>query len=210
VKYSIIIPIHNEKPFYIKRVLKNIGKVFKSEHFEIILSSTENLRIKHNNLKIIISKQGRGIQLNKGIRHSSGNIMIFLHCDTLLHRNSLEIIKQNIDNDKILAFKFGTYPKKKLLKMIEFFTNLRAKITKTPYGDQCYILTTDTFKKIGEFPDEELEDLKFIKNAKRKKVKITILNEKIKTSPRNYYKYGFLKTVLKNRIKILKYLFAKI
>ncbi len=206
--FSIIIPVKDEEQFYIKRVVKNIKRVFKNSKYEIIFAKTqkEKIFLKDSFIKFINSPQGRGVQLNTGAKLAKGDILIFLHCDTILPEAAEKLILENLENNVILSFKYSTYPGKFFLKFIEFFTNLRCFFSKTPYGDQCYIMYRELFEKIGGYPEQELEDVKFIKKAKQNRVRIKILNSKIKTSPRRYYREGFLETMVNNRITIMRYL----
>ena len=206
--FSIIIPVKDEEQFYINRVVKNIKKIFKNSRYEIIFSKTQDDKIYFNdkNIKVVNSPQGRGVQLNYGAKNSKGEILIFLHCDTILPENAERLILENIEDNAILSFKYSTYPDKFIFKLIEFFTNLRCSITKTPYGDQCFIMKREVFEKLGGFPEEELEDVKFVKKAKKMGIKIKILNEKIKTSPRKYFRQGILKTIINHRVTIVRYM----
>ncbi len=216
MRISIIIPTFNEEK-YINRCIKSLLKRLKNNIYEIIIidSSFNNEILKRVEyfpvkvIKIISRKKGKGYQMNIGVNMAKGDILIFLHADTILPDNTLTLIKENIEDNLILSFSLGFYDKKKFFRMIEFFGKIRCFFTKIPYGDQCYIMKKNTFFKIGKFPEESLEDVKFIKKAKKKNIKIKILREKVKTSSRKWYKYGFIKTTLYHRLTILKYMLFK-
>ncbi len=212
MKISVIIPVINEKK-YINRCIRFLIKRLDDSLNEIIVidgdEKGETLNfIKDYPVKIkkLISEKGRGTQLNCGAKKAEGEILIFIHADTILPENAYKLIKNKIKDNLILSFSLGIFDKKFFFRIIEFFSKIRCFFTNTPYGDQVYILTKKTFQKIGGFTERDLEDVKFIKKAKSKGIKVKILPQKIKTSPRNWYKYGFIKNTIKNRLTILKFI----
>ncbi len=217
MKISAIIPVLNEEK-YINRCIRFLIKRLGNTLGEIIIvdgdetGSTLRFIKDYTPVKIkkITSKKGRGIQQNRGANFSENEILLFIHADSILPEDSKDLILKNIKDNVILSFSLGISDKKIFFKIIEFFSKIRCFLTNTPYGDQCYILTKKTFQKINGFPEENLEDVKFIKKARGKNIKIKIFSQKIKTSPRKWYKYGFMKNTIKNRVTILKFVLKNI
>ena len=92
---SIIVPVLNEA--------KNLGPFLddlKSQagNYEVILadggSEDATIEIGRARAKIISSSVGRGIQMNAGAARAKGDIFLFLHCDTRLPFEGLNLIEQ--------------------------------------------------------------------------------------------------------------------
>ncbi|HUT86291.1 MAG TPA: glycosyltransferase family 2 protein, partial [Elusimicrobiales bacterium] len=128
------------------------------------------------------------------------NILVFLHADTYLPQNAFnEIEKVMEQNFHAGAFRLAIESKNKILKMIEFFANLRTKITNVPYGDQALFITKELFDNLGGFKNIAImEDIEFAKRIKRSKHKIFIVESSVSTSPRRWEKRGVILTTLKN------------
>jgi len=95
-KYSIIIPSLNEEVF-ISSVLVHLQKF--AEDLEIIISdgsSTDNTAKIAESLgaKVCCGKKGKGMQMNRAAKISSGEVLIFLHADTFLPDNAFNLIKK--------------------------------------------------------------------------------------------------------------------
>ena len=96
MNFSIIIPTLNEEKT-IESCLSALQPL--RNNCEIIIvdgGSTDNTQILAAPLadKVISSDKGRARQMNNGARHASGNVLIFLHADTSLPENALQLIQQ--------------------------------------------------------------------------------------------------------------------
>lgn len=97
MKFSVIIIFFNEEE-KIKECIQSVKN--SSDHFsdfEIILSdggsSDDTIKIAEDE-KVIINKSpiGRGVQSNTGARLAKGDILIFLHADTLFAKDGFTIL----------------------------------------------------------------------------------------------------------------------
>jgi glycosyltransferase involved in cell wall biosynthesis len=100
MKFSIIIPTLNEEKT-IDGCLSALQPL--RNDCEIIIDdgdSTDNTRIFAAPLadKVIISAKGRSKQMNNGARNATGDVLIFLHADTSLPENALQLIQQKISS----------------------------------------------------------------------------------------------------------------
>ncbi len=207
---SVIIPTLNEE--------KNIGKLIdfiKNEKVktEIIISDADSIdQTKEiaaaRGAKIINSKQGnRGLQLNLGAEIASASILLFLHADSILEKDSLSLLLNKMQNKKNKiggCFTLEIKSDHPLLKFISWSSNLRAKYLKLIFGDQGIFIRKEIFYKLNGFPEIELmEDWEFSKKM-AESGEMLFLNKKIYTSARRWEKYGVLKTIfLMHKIKIL-------
>jgi len=208
-KLAVIIPVYGEEN-KIESLLSHLAKTF-FQHWnsvEIIVvdgdpEGTTISKIKNSEIKIIKSKKGRANQMNRGAEESKATNLLFLHADTLLPENSFEIIEKTLQQKKLAAGAFSiridsTHP---FLRFVSAMTNLRSKVTRTPYGDQAIFIKSSAFMEIGGFPNLPImEDVQLMVNLKKAKRKIEIVDETVVTSARRWEKEGMLYCTLRNRV----------
>jgi rSAM/selenodomain-associated transferase 2 len=200
---SIITPVLNEsdniKPFF-----EHINSL--SGKFELILvdggsvdTTIDEINREGKNFKkkltIIKTYQGRGNQMNKGAAVAKGEILLFLHIDCKLEKETILFIEKEIKENKIIGG--GLYQEflnsDDFLKLATNFGNLRSRITKIFFGDCGIFIRKDIFELAGGYDDIVfLEDVEFCKKVK-KYGKLKQINCKIYSSPRRYLKIGKIK-----------------
>ncbi|NCS72078.1 MAG: glycosyltransferase family 2 protein [Candidatus Magasanikbacteria bacterium] len=199
---SIIIPTYNEE-----KIINKTLDQFKSipKEIEVILvdgkSNDDTIKIakQYTNITILQSqKKGRAAQMNYGSNQAKGDILLFLHADSILPKKYLQEIKNAIQQKNIIggAFKI-TFPINLLAyKLINLYSNVRAKIFKIYHGDQAIFITKKIFNNIGTYPDVPLmEDV--LLSEKMKKTGATILLPfPVTTSERRIKKTGITKSII--------------
>ncbi len=206
---SIIIPTYNEEKQIVK-TLENLNQIKREIPIEIILvdgSSNDNTVKLSKNLvdKIFISHKCRAIQQNIGASISSGEIILFLHADTIIPKIALKMLEKQQKN-----IKWGFYNIAFDVMQLKFYIlssciNFRSKVFKYGTGDQCLFVTKNLFNQIGGFPNIDLmEDIAICQKLK-KIFYPSILNHSVITSARKWEKEGYLKTILKMKLLRLLY-----
>lgn len=198
---SIIIPTLNEEQ-NLNSLLPYIKKNFLS--CEIIVadggSSDNTVTVAKKYCKVVYSQRGRGRQLNRGAAHANGNILWFLHADTIPHIDSICLILKVMQDKNIVGggFEYNLGTSRKSLQFISWFSNRKNIFLKRIYGDMGIFVRKNIFNQIDGFPENHLmEDFEFSRRL-RKVGKIRILPQQITTSPRDWYKEGFLKKISKD------------
>ncbi|MCJ8282720.1 MAG: glycosyltransferase family 2 protein, partial [Rivularia sp. ALOHA_DT_140] len=138
---------------------------------------------------------------------ATGDILLFLHADTLLPANFDVMIRNALQQSLTIAgaFALRINAPDKGLRLVEWGVKWRSKLFKMPYGDQGIFITKDKFNEIGGFPELPImEDFELIRNLK-KLGKITFIPVPVITSPRRWLKKGILQTTLINQIVIIAY-----
>ena len=210
IKISVIIPVLNEETV-IEKTLNNLHK--KDESIEVIVvdggSQDNTVKLVQNmGVKIVKSTKAiRALQMNQGALLATGNILLFLHADTILPLGYNELIINSFSDSKVVggAFKLKIDLSLFSLRLIEMLVNWRSQFFLIPYGDQAIFVKTSVFREIGGFTNFPImEDFEFIQRL-NKRGKIIILSAKVITSGRRWQKLGVIKTTFINQLIILGY-----
>ncbi len=211
--FSIIIPVLHETN-RIQRTISDLLVKIQGEKAEIIVvdgdpnGSTINA-ITHFGIKTAISVKGRANQMNAGASLSSGDILLFLHADTLLPPNALKLAHSVLQNSKLAAgaFRLGIDSKKSRYRLIEFAVNIRTRITRIPYGDQAFFIKKGYFEKLGGFKSIPImEDVALMRLIKKRKAPIAILPLKVMSSDRRWEQEGIFFCTFRNWALMFFYL----
>ncbi len=209
MKISVIIPTLNEE----KTLLNTLQTVLVESDIEVLVidggSQDNTLELaKKWGVKAFVSiNSGKAIQMNYGASLATGDILLFLHGDTLLPRSYGNIIREKMQNQSVIAgaFQLSINSQSQTLRLIEKIVNWRSHWLSLPYGDQGLFIKASTFRKIGGFkPIPIMEDFELIQRLK-KLGKIAIASQSVVTSDRRWRKLGIVKTTLINQLIVLGY-----
>ena len=201
-KISIIIPTLNEAA-HIGSTLEKLQFVRQNGH-EIIVSdggSTDNTIELSRSLidHYVQSPTGRAIQMNMGAKVATGEILFFLHADTLTPDNLdalvLHALKRSNNNWGFFDIKLSglAWP----FRIIEWFINRRSQLTQIATGDQGIFVYQNTFKNLNGFLNIPLmEDIELTKRLKKISQPECIKTQSFITSSRRWEKHGILRTIL--------------
>ncbi len=148
--------------------------------------------------KVLKSKAGRALQMNSGARSAGGDVLLFLHADTVITEDTLSAIEEAINNRGCIG---GCLTQRIdsdsfIYRFIEGQGNNRARRHRIFYGDQGIFVKKDVFGRIGGFPEVPImEDVLFTQQL-RKMGQTVILPDKIIVSARRWKKKGIIKTTL--------------
>ena len=163
---SIIIPTLNEASGIIQ-VLENLQE-FRRQGAEVIVvdggssDRTAELALSLAD-RVTSSQRGRGLQLNAGADKAAGNVLLFLHADTILPPSALALIREAVSKGASWG-RFDVHIEGSIpgLGMVAFMMNWRSRLTGIATGDQAIFVTREAFKRLGGFPAIPLmEDIVF-------------------------------------------------
>lgn len=198
---SIIVPIHIF-PKKIKEVRNSILKA--TTPIEIIYVSDKKVSNFIENIKInekIIKKEnkGRGYMFAKGVPNSNGEIILFLHSDTILPIGWDKQIRNLLEDNTVIGGGF-------LLKFdvespyLNFFLkifNFRSKKSKIITGDRAIFVRSSLIKNnLSTIEIPIMEDIE-LSYLMKKNGKIVIINDYVITSADAFIKKGALRHTLK-------------
>ncbi len=200
-KISVIIPTLNEEDC-LEQTLSPLQQL-RSDGHEIILcdggSRDRTIAIAQPLVdQVVVSPSGRAIQMNRGADRATGDILWFLHTDT--------IVPTAVDTTIIDCFTHrgkvwgrfdirlsGSHP---MFRLIELMMNLRSCITGIATGDQGIFMLRYAFDQIGGFAEIPLmEDIAMSTKLKRIKPPVCI-KQRIISSSRRWEQNGIINTIL--------------
>lgn len=162
--------------------------------------------------RVVVGPPGRGRQLAAGARDgfpppAPGDVLLFLHADTLLPADARDAIGAAIQGGALGgAFRIRFSGQRPLLRFGARLANLRAAWTRCPLGDHALFVRRDIYQELGGYHDWPLlEDVDFARRLARRGPTV-LLKAEVLTSARRFDKLGILRTVLTNQLIFLLYL----
>lgn len=198
---SIIIPVLNEES-NLRWLLPDLPR--KCPGAEVIVvdgGSTDGTRVllqQFPSARLVMSPRGRAQQMNAGAWEAQGEILLFLHADTLLPDRTSEVIRSALTDPRIIGGRFDVSldSPRVIFRIIAFFMNLRSRLTRIATGDQALFVRRKIFAEMGGYPEIPLmEDVEFAKRLKRRGG-IACLRLRVTASARKWEREGVLRTIL--------------
>jgi len=148
---------------------------------------------------LIVASRGRARQMNAGARVSHGDVLVFVHADTIVPRTFEADIASALSDPAVVGGRFDVRLDSSALpyRIIGAMISLRSRISRTGTGDQAIFVRREVFERLGGFPEIELcEDLEFSRGMKRAG-RVACLRTHVTTSARRWSRDGLIRTVLK-------------
>lgn len=199
---SIIIPVYNEAEGIRNFLDELTERAENDEQIEIIIvdgQSTDNTvdKIKKAGITPITDfGKGRARQLNAGAHRAKGDILYFLHADTLPPFGFPNIIRKEVENGTEsgnfrLKFDTGHF----LMRSYGWFT--RFDLLPFRFGDQSIFVTRTAHEETGPYKEDHIvmEDNEYIRRL-RKRGNFKVLKHSVTTSARKYQENGFVRLQL--------------
>ena len=202
---SIIIPTLNEAE-HIGRLLQQLDQGADSRLLQVLVadagSKDDTLAIAHRQGAVPLScpKPGRACQMNHAAEHAQGEVLYFVHADTLPPVSYLDDIEQALQE----GFPIGSYQSRYdtdrlLLRINAFFT--RFDFAWCRGGDQSIFITRDVFEASGGYPEtfKIMEEYELMKHVRRRHP-FKIMPKATLISARKYEKNSYLRVQLANLV----------
>lgn len=153
-------------------------------------------------------RRQRAHQLNLGAMHARGELLLFLHADTLLPRNALPLVSGALEDREVVggAFTRRYASPSRFLHATCFLARWRNRLIGWHLGDQAMFVRATTFFQLGGFQEvDQFEDLDFSRRL-RKLGKTVTLRRCVTTSSRRFDRSGPAATTLRDFALTIRYL----
>ena len=182
-KISIIIPCYKEGDTLSK--MEEQLRPYKKQAEILFADGGEN----HfsGEYKVVPCLKGRAKQMNTAAREACGDVLFFLHCDSILPDDFLEEIREALRKTPVACFGIRFSPPTPLMMICSFISNHRVYDRKVMFGDQGIFLGRELFFQMGGFPDIPLmEDYQFSLNLKSRGIPMGLCKKRLITSERRF------------------------
>ncbi len=206
MKISVIIPALNEEA-NIETCLTSV--VRQQGDFEIIVvdgkSDDRTAEIAKQYSSVISTERGRAMQMNAGANLARGEVLFFLHSDSILHPDALSELRramedaQTVGGTFTLRFDSDRFP----LKLYAFFTRFKPRYFH--YGDQGIFVRRAVFDSLNGFKELPLmEDVDFLRRL-RASGRVSLIRLPVTTSARRFLEHGLFRQQLMNAFLVTLY-----
>ena len=207
-RISVIIPAVNEA----ENIGKTIERIGTAGNREIIVvdggSHDDTTQLaKSLGAKVIATSPPKARQMNTGAAAATGEILLFLHADTLVPERFDEHVTNALSQPNVVAGAFALRIDSPVsaFRRIERLANWRSRRLRLPYGDQGLFMPSELFQQMGGFCDIPImEDFELARRL-RDKGKVVTLGVSAVTSARRWNRLGILRTTLINQLVIAAY-----
>lgn len=182
-KISLIIPCYKEGKL-LRRMERQL-RPYKKDLEILFVDGGEN----HfsGEYRVIQSEKGRALQMNLGAEESSGDILFFLHCDSILPKGFVREIREGIKHSLAGCLGIRFKNPSPLMRICSFISNHRVLDRRVMFGDQGIFVDRDCFFAMGKFPVLPLmEDYQFSLNLKKRGILPYLAKKRIITSDRRF------------------------
>jgi rSAM/selenodomain-associated transferase 2/rSAM/selenodomain-associated transferase 1 len=205
---SVVIPTHNEED-HIGETLSHLDCGAEKEVIVVDGGSRDRTAetAEKSGARVMVSPSGRGIQMNAGARSARGDVLLFVHADSLMPPGYGSLIRTALRDPQVVGgyFRMRFFPSTFFLRYLELTVDLRTRIFRLPYGDQGYFVRASVFALSGGFAEIPLmEDVEFIKRLRRLG-RLAYIQSPVKTSARRFERLGAMRALLRNRLTFLGY-----
>jgi rSAM/selenodomain-associated transferase 2 len=148
---------------------------------------------------LLEARRGRANQLNAGAARASGEVLAFVHADTIVPRSFAADIASAMHNPAVVGGRFDLELDDPALpyRLIGWLISVRSRLSRTGTGDQAIFVRREVFRCLGGFPGLEIcEDLDFARSLKRAGT-VACLRSRVATSARRWQRAGLIRTVLR-------------
>ena len=194
MQISIIVPTLNEQAC-ITSALRSIRQLKGDKEIIVVDGgSTDETRALAcaEGARVLVTPPGRGVQMHAGALEATGDVLWFLHADTVPPSHALEEIRMHLDDRCVVAGNFGLVfdgPSRAAKRLTAVYPMLR--ILGLCYGDSGIFVRRATYEQIGGFRAlalfEDLDLLRRLRGAGR----FVHLPSKICTSSRRFEQRNF-------------------
>ena len=197
MKLSVIIPVYNEEKA-LPALLDSLGPL--EGRAEVLFadggSTDRTAELIPPSCRLIRAEKGRARQMNAGAAASTGDVLLFLHADSVLPPDALAEIERVMAAHRAGCFGIAFRSRDVRMKCCQTLSNLRVRLWDVAFGDQGIFIRRDLFMELGGFPDLPLmEDYQLSLDLRARGVRFAMTRARIVTSDRRFIQGGPLRVM---------------
>jgi rSAM/selenodomain-associated transferase 2 len=199
---SVVIPALNEAAA-ITAVLQALQPLRRRGHEVIVVDGgSADLTVELSRPladRVIPTRAGRATQMRAGAAVAAGQVLWFLHADTVAPADADRLIMQALQLTRAGWGRFDVQlsQTRLLLRCIAWMMNQRSRLSGIATGDQGLFVTRRAYDDVGGFPEIPLmEDIAFSR-ALRRRGRPASIRQPLVSSPRRWLAHGVLRTILR-------------
>ena len=200
-RLSIVIPALDEAPNLARVLPALVAREPAAEVLVVDGGSTDHSRAvvaRAPSVRWLPAPRGRARQMNAGARAARGEVLLFLHADTVLPEGAGAAILTALADPGVVGGRFDVRldSRRPLLALVGWLMNRRSRLTGICTGDQGIFVRRTVFEVLGGYPDIPLmEDVELTRRLKRHG-RLVALPLRVVTSARKWEREGVIRTVL--------------
>ncbi len=209
-RVSVILPVWREARV-IESVLAALAPWREQGHEVIVVDGGSDdgtaERARDRCDRLLVSGRGRAAQMNAGAAAATGDILLFLHADTLLPAEALpELMAFASSRQHWGRFDVRLSGRRPLFRVIAWFMNQRSRLTGIATGDQAIFVRRATFEALQGFEEQPLmEDVELCSRL-RLTSRPWCIQAPVITSSRRWEVHGDCRTIVLMLLLLWSYL----
>lgn len=203
---SVIIPTYNESRL-IANTIRHVLHYGGPQVREVLVvdgrSEDDTITIaRQMGATILVSGlRGRAAQMDYGAKHAAGDILYFVHADTLPPETYADdIIRANEKGWTMGNFRYCFDGGPGILRINAFFTRFRWFFTQG--GDRTFFIRKDVYQSLGGYDPKDaiMEEYVFLRKAKTQGIKAVLIPKACIVSSRKYQQNSWLRVQIVNLV----------
>lgn len=147
--------------------------------------------------RVLDSARGRARQMNAGAAAARGEVLLFLHADTLSPETlDVQVLATLGETPGWGRFDVRLSGRGLLLRVVERLMNLRSRLTGIATGDQGLFVSRTLFAAVGGFPELPLMEDIALSRTLRRRMRPHCLRTRLVTSSRRWERRGVVRTIV--------------
>lgn len=156
--------------------------------------------------RVVTCARGRGVQCAAGAASARGDVLLFLHADTLLPVDAADVLARWFARPEVQlgTFRLSFDDDGFFLRACAWFTRFDSVFTR--FGDQGIVVRRSFYERLGGFPAWPLfEDVELLRRARRV-TRVWSFPAAVKTSARGFRQRGVVRQQFQNASLLLRFL----
>lgn len=201
MRLSIVVPVLNEGAA-LAATLDQLQPLRNAGHEVIVVdggsqdASVDVARPRADHT--LVSARGRAVQMNAGAAAATGDVIVFLHADSVLPADAATAIAAaRAEGAQWGRFDITITGRPAILPLVAWMMNARSRLTGIATGDQAIFVDRATFAAAGGFPPIALmEDIALSTTLRKRTGPPACLRQRVITSGRRWEQHGPWRTII--------------